>query len=341
MAEEARLEEKLCWEFGVVQQNKNGQPVCGDRILVSREDDRVQIVLSDGLGSGTQANIASTLTASLIAGLTKRGFPLEDCIRSVDAALPVTKKHGLAYATFSLVSTEGRQVRVLQYDSPPAVFLRDGVSLDYPHQERTIREKPIQETVLTMKSGDMLVLFSDGVSEAGRGVTTYAGWDRRQMEDYLLRSVRPEDHARHVAANILSAVQALDLFEFHDDTSVAVLRLRERLSVNLLIGPSGSRLPEGDAEGITLAVEDGQSLSELLSVVRRYSENGMMSLDLAEAEDRISQQLKMLAEEASDIRILVCAASDRGQAGGQRLDQVFALRRCLEDLGKEVTLRIC
>ncbi len=317
MAEEARLEEKLCWEFGVVQQNKNGQPVCGDRILVSREDDRVQIVLSDGLGSGTQANIASTLTASLIAGLTKRGFPLEDCIRSVDAALPVTKKHGLAYATFSLVSTEGRQVRVLQYDSPPAVFLRDGVSLDYPHQERTIREKPIQETVLTMKSGDMLVLFSDGVSEAGRGVTTYAGWDRRQMEDYLLRSVRPEDHAR------------------------AVLRLRERLSVDLLIGPSGSRLPEGDAEGITLAVEDGQSLSELLSVVRRYSENGMMSLDLAEAEDRISQQLKMLAEEASDIRILVCAASDRGQAGGQRLDQVLALRRCLEDLGKEVTLRIC
>ena len=118
-------------------------------------------------------------------------------------------------------------------------------------------------------------------------------------------------------------------------------RLRERLSVNLLIGPSGSRLPEGDAEGITLAVEDGQSLSELLSVVRRYSENGMMSLDLAGAEDRISQQLKMLAEEASDIRILVCAASDRGRAGGQRLDQVFALRRCLEDLGKEVTLRIC
>ena len=331
MAEEARLEEKLCWEFGVVQQNKNGQPVCGDRILVSREDDRVQIVLSDGLGSGTQANIASTLTASLIAGLTKRGFPLEDCIRSVDAALPVTKKHGLAYATFSLVSTEGRQVRVLQYDSPPAVFLRDGVSLDYPHQERTIREKPIQETVLTMKSGDMLVLFSDGVSEAGRGVTTYAGWDRRQMED----------HARHVAANILSAVQALDLFELHDDTSVAVLRLRERLSVDLLIGPSGPRLPEGDAEGITLALEDGQSLSELLSVIRRYSENGMMSLDLAEAEDRISQQLKMLAEEASDIRILVCAASDRGQAGGQRLDQVLALRRCLEDLGKEVTLRIC
>ena len=97
----------------------------------------------------------------------------------MDAALPVTKKHGLAYATFSLVSTEGRQVRVLQYDSPPAVFLRDGVSLDYPHQERTIREKPIQETVLTMKSGDMLVLFSDGVSEAGRGVTTYAGWVRR------------------------------------------------------------------------------------------------------------------------------------------------------------------
>ena len=345
MAEKTRLEENLCWEIGVVQQCKNGQPVCGDRVLVSREDDRVQIVLSDGLGSGTQANIASTLTATLFSGLTKRGFPLEDCIRSVDAALPVTKKHGLAYATFSVISTEGRQVRILQYDSPSAVFLRDGVSLDYPRQERTVLEKPIQESVLTMKSGDMLVLFSDGVSEAGRGVTTYAGWDRRQMEDYLLRSVRPEDHARHVAANIISAVQALDLFEFHDDTSVAVLRLRERLRVNLLVGFSGSRAQEDETEDMTLTVEDDQTFRELLSVIGRYGKNGMMSLDLAEAGDEISQLLKMLSEEASEVNILFRAASggekaDASSAANERLNLVLSLRQHLEELGKDVTLQV-
>jgi len=50
------------------------------------------------------------------------------------------------------------------------------------------------------------------------------------MEDYLLRSVGPDDHARQVAARIVSAAQALDLYEFHDDTTVVVLRLRKLLA---------------------------------------------------------------------------------------------------------------
>ena len=244
MTEQKRLEENLCWEIGVVQQCKHGQIVCGDHVVVSQTGDGVQIVLSDGLGSGIQANIASTLASTLISGLTERGVSLEDSIRAVDAVLPVTKKQGLAYTTCSRVTTAGREVRLVQYDSPAAVFLRDGVSLNYPFQLRDVGGKTLQESVLTLKSGDMLILFSDGVSEAGRGVTTYSGWDRRKMEDYLLRSVQPDDYARHVAANIVSAVQAIDLFEFHDDTSVVVLRLRERLAANLLIGPSDAWLPD-------------------------------------------------------------------------------------------------
>ena len=345
MAEQKRLEQNLCWEIGILQQCKHGHTVCGDRVLVSREDDRILLVLSDGLGSGIQANIASTLTATLISGLIKRGFPLEEGIRSVEAVLPVTKKHNLAYATFNLVSTEGRQVRVIQYDSPDAVFLRDGVSLDIPYRQHSLAGKELREAVLTMKSGDMLVLFSDGVSEAGRGVTTYSGWDRRIMEDYLFRSIHPDSTARQVAASILSSVQALDLFEFHDDTTVAVLRLRERLRVNLLIGFPDSRVPVGDAEGITLPVEDDPALREALSVLRRCSQDGMMPLDLGEAEDRVSQLLKTLAEEASDVRIYFRAACGSEQAGNasaaeERLNLVLSLRQCLEKLGKDVTLQI-
>ena len=151
MTEQNRLEENLCWEIGIVQQNKHGNTVCGDRVVVSREDDRVRIVLSDGLGSGVQAAIASTLTSTLISGLSERGLSLEDCIRSVDAVLPVTRKHRLAYATFTLVSTSGRQIRLVQYDNPPAVFLRDGVSLNYPFQQREVDGKTLQESVLTLK----------------------------------------------------------------------------------------------------------------------------------------------------------------------------------------------
>lgn len=242
MAESVRLDENLCWEIAVIQRNKHGETVCGDHVAVTRNGDSVRFVLSDGLGSGIQANIASTLTATLLSGL-----PLEEGVRAVAAVLPVTKRQGLAYATFNIASTVGRELRLTQFDSPQAVFFRDGVSLDYPVSTRTVLDKPVQESTLTMKSGDMLILFSDGVSEAGRGVTTRSGWGRREMEDYLFRSIRPDDHARYVAASIVSTVQALDLFDYHDDTSVAVLRLRERLGVNLLLGPSDGWTPDADS----------------------------------------------------------------------------------------------
>ena len=187
---------------------------------MSWDHDDVQIVLSDGLGSGIQASIASTLTTALVSAMSRSRFSIEDCICAVEAVLPVTKKHGLAYATFTLAATDGNNVHLIQYDNPLAVFLRDGVSLRYPYDTLTIGDKTILETSLSMKSGDMLVLFSDGISEAGRGVTTYSGWNRDEMEDYLLRSVGPDDHARRVAAGIVSAAQALDLFSFHDDTTV-------------------------------------------------------------------------------------------------------------------------
>ena len=373
MAERNHLEENLCWEIGTIQQCKHGESLCGDHFVVSREHDRIQIVLSDGLGSGVQANIASTLTATLISGLTKHGLPLEDCIRSVAAVLPITKKHNLAYATFSLVSTEGRQVQLIQYDNPPAVFLRDGVSLTYPFESHTILDKTLQKSVLTMKKDDMLVLFSDGVSEAGRGVTTYSGWDRRQMEDYLFRSVHPDDCARQVAAKIISAVQALDLFEFHDDTTVIVLRLRERLSANILIGFPDAWQPEesflhsffakegmhilfgnGAAHAaassginiVDLAVEGDHIFTEMLSLIQHYQRDGMMSLDLGQAQDGAPLLMKMLTEEASEVNILFHTVSDgeqgeRDSAAMQKPEQIFCLQQLLTDLGKTVTLSFC
>lgn len=246
MAESERLESNLCWEIAVVQQNKHDEKVCGDHVVVSRDGDRVRVVLSDGLGSGVQANIASTLTATILSGYLQRGLTLAEGIRAVEAALPTTKKHNLAYATFNIAETRGRRLHLVQFDSPKAVFLRDGVSLDYPAEPRTVGDKTVQVSDLTMKCGDMLILFSDGVSEAGRGITTYAGWERREMEGYLFRKTMPDDHARHVAASLVSTVETLDLFDYHDDTSVAVLRLRERQCVNLLLGPSDNWEP-GDA----------------------------------------------------------------------------------------------
>ena len=357
MAEWRESERKLCWEIGIVQQSKNGEIVCGDTAAVSWDHDDVQIVLSDGLGSGIQASIASLLTTALVSAMSRSRFLIEDTIRAIEAILPVTKKHGLAYATFTLVATDGRRVRLVQYDNPLALFLRDGVSLHYPYETMITGEKTISESSLSMKPGDMLVLFSDGISEAGRGVTTYSGWDRDEMEDYLLRSVGPDDHARQVAARIVSAAQALDLYEFHDDTTVIVLRLRERLTVNLSVNPLGHghaekknvMLTDSALKEINASVRGEQELQKLVDQLEQYLENGMMSLGIKGEADSVSELIDLLAEQASDVNILFCTADesghfqtpDTGPGGSVIPEAVFRLRQLLTDTGKTVTLRVC
>ena len=357
MAERREPERNLCWELGLVQQVKNGEAICGDTAAVSWDHDDVQIVLSDGLGSGIQASIASTLTTALVSAMSRSRFSIEDCICAVEAVLPVTKKHGLAYATFTLAATDGNNVHLIQYDNPLAVFLRDGVSLRYPYDTLTIGDKTILETSLSMKSGDMLVLFSDGISEAGRGVTTYSGWNRDEMEDYLLRSVGPDDHARRVAAGIVSAAQALDLFSFHDDTTVVVLRLRERLTVNLRIDPPEHiQQEENDImstiplpKEISTSVHGEQELQELVDQVETYLRNGMISLLTVEEANSASELTDLLAEQASDVNLLFYPSAeggrfpppDQSQAGSVIPEAVLRLRQLLTKAGKTVTLRIC
>ena len=86
MAEPIRLEGNLCWEIGIIQQNKHDNIVCGDHVVFSREDDRVRIVLSDGLGSGIQANIASTLTS-----IPANAFRNASSLKGIDIPASVTE----------------------------------------------------------------------------------------------------------------------------------------------------------------------------------------------------------------------------------------------------------
>lgn len=62
--------------------------------------------------------------------------------------------------------------------------MHNGAIGKYNYSVNFIQEKELHESYLHFDVGDMLVLFSDGVSEAGRGVTTDAGWARQDIEDF-------------------------------------------------------------------------------------------------------------------------------------------------------------
>ena len=227
----------LVWDVGIVTRCKNGETICGDQCVVSSEDGERTIVLSDGLGSGVKANILSTLTATMLTRMLKGNVPLDDCVTTVAETLPMCKDRKLAYATFTIIKTSGEGVSLVQYDNPRAVYLHDGKVQRYGYSAHFIQDKELHESRFQFDVGDMLIVFSDGVSEAGRGLTTISGWPEQEMHEFIERNYTPDLPAQTMAARILSCVQSLDLDVMHDDTTVAVLRLRKRMAANVMIGP--------------------------------------------------------------------------------------------------------
>lgn len=232
-----RWNSNTVWDIGVVSKNKDGESLCGDQCVVEHAGNSTTVILSDGLGSGVKANILSTLTSTMLTTMLQGNVPLDECVTTVAETLPMCRERKLAYATFTILMTEGDTVRLVQYDNPSAIFLKNGAVKRYNYSAHFIQEKELHESRLNMDTGDMVILFSDGVTEAGRGVTTGAGWPVSSIEDFVTRNYSPDISAQRMAAKIMSCVQSLDLDTMEDDATVVVARLRPRCPVNVMVGP--------------------------------------------------------------------------------------------------------
>ena len=87
----------LCAEIGYKSINHFGEELCGDHVDVVEGDDSTVIVLADGLGSGVKASILSTLTAKIISTMIAAGLPIEECVSTIAATLPVCSQRQVAY----------------------------------------------------------------------------------------------------------------------------------------------------------------------------------------------------------------------------------------------------
>ena len=123
--------DKYFMENGYISLNKVGEELCGDRVEVKNNPNGdFTMVLADGLGSGVKANILSTLTSKIIATMMDSEMTVEDCVNTIAQTLPVCSVRQVAYATFTAIQVHKNEVRLVQYDNPDVIMLRDGKSFD-------------------------------------------------------------------------------------------------------------------------------------------------------------------------------------------------------------------
>jgi hypothetical protein len=232
----------LYFEWGTKQLRKRNEELCGDAVAISRQEDSVTLALSDGLGSGVKANILATLTTRIAMHLLANELPLSEVVETLGKTLPVCQVRKLAYSTFAIAQffRDGR-ARIVEFDTPPTIVLRQRRRLPLPTTERTIGGKTIHETVFESQLGDWIVFVSDGVLNAGIGGVYPLGWGWDQAVRYL------EEHAHQALADKLGDTVA-DLYAGNpgDDVSIVVIKVRHKLVATVLAGPPTQ--PEADEE---------------------------------------------------------------------------------------------
>ncbi len=182
----------LCVDIGWKSINHIGEQLCGDHVeVVEQNENSTVIVLADGLGSGVKASILSTLTSKIISTMMAEGLPLEECVSTIAATLPVCSVRGVAYSTFTIMHIINNETaEIIQYENPQVIVLRNNQNYDYEKTEMNIGGKKIFKSVLRLREGDVFVAMSDGCPHAGIGLSYNFGWKRENIVSYMETMVR-------------------------------------------------------------------------------------------------------------------------------------------------------
>lgn len=229
----------LCADIGWKSINHEGEQLCGDHVdIIEQDENSTVIVLADGLGSGVKASILSTLTSKIISTMIAEGLPLEDCVSTIAATLPICSVRGVAYSTFTIIHLINNSLaEIIQYDNPQVIIIRNSEIYDYPKTELSIGGKTIYKSEISLTEGDVFVAMSDGCPHAGIGIAFNFGWKREDIALFMLSIADVGYTAKTLSTMLIDECNKQYGYHPGDDATACVIRIRKREPMNILFGP--------------------------------------------------------------------------------------------------------
>ena len=264
---------------------KHGQKIGGDVFLLSRNPDSNQIVctLSDGLGSGVKANVLASLTAHMAHKLSFSPISLSHSAEIIMDTLPVCKERKISYSTFTIADIHYKEnmsninVRLVEYDNP--------LSLRFSGQRKgAFKKEIVQYSTFDMEIGERLIMFSDGVSQAGLGKSLPLGWRLGGVESFVkdLIAKEPDISSRELSSAIVQKANSLDGMCSKDDITAVVVYIRRPRKTLIVTGPPFTKESD-EILGEKIRAFDGRKIvsggTTALIVSRLF--NAKISVDLS------------------------------------------------------------
>lgn len=187
---------RLALNLGVASWTLPGEGECGDLYLAAPFTEGVLVAAIDGIGHGAEAAHAAEIAIGILRDRPHE--PIMSLLNRCHESLRTTRGAVMSLASINTLAgtmtwvgvgnVEGRLLPVINADSQPQALLLSRGILGH-------RLAPVYPSVVTIKSGDTLILATDGVRE-----DFYHGLDLKQSpqklaELILARSARHTDDA--------------------------------------------------------------------------------------------------------------------------------------------------
>lgn len=234
--------------------NKYGEELCGDKVEIIKSEDRMIVVLADGLGSGVKANILATLTSKIMITMLEQGADIKDTIDTITQTLPICAVRKIGYSTFTILEIDNQlNARIIEFDNPPVFILRNHKILDVDKVEILSADKYVWISEFKLEVNDEITLCSDGVIHAGVGRLLNHGWEWQHVAEFLELQSTPS--AEKLNRRLIETCKKLYDDKPGDDTTAVTVKVRNPEWLQILTGP-----PE-------LKVKDHEIISQFMAQI--------------------------------------------------------------------------
>lgn len=213
-------------QAGMASLAKEVHQVCGDTCSVTHlPQGKTLLLLSDGMGSGSQAATESSLAVQLMEKLLTAGFSVEAAIRTTNAMLLLQgPAESFATLDMAIIDTYNGAVEFLKIGAPPSFVKRVhevGMIRSASLPIGILQQIEIEPVEAQLAAGDIIVMVSDGVADVQATAAGKENW----VINYLrrLRSSQPQE----VAQQILAEAKRLSGGRLRDDMTVLAVRIAE------------------------------------------------------------------------------------------------------------------
>ena len=220
---------------------------CGDVVAHRRTEIGTDIILCDGIGSGTKAYIAATLHVSRLQTLLAEGFSLRRTFANIVSTVDQWRDPAKPYAAVTLVRIlNDGEATILTYDAPAPVLIGRGQAGVLPQRTFLIDKAVVQQSSCFLAPGEGLVLFSDGITQAGIGEGATEGWTSEGVAAYVSKLLATRSRLEAIPEAVCREALRRDGDASRDDLTVVVAGCRAGQTLNILTGPPADKRLDAD-----------------------------------------------------------------------------------------------